>query len=145
MSESAAVWCVYILSTEDDRSTYVGATVDPDRRLRQHNKELVGGAKATSARVVGGHRWRRLCRVVGFPDNHAALSFEWRLKSLTRRGTMATHSPIDRRLRCLADLLAMDRPTTVAVPFDTYPNGRPHIEWDCDVTACKWAEFYSSN
>ena len=138
-------WCVYILATEDDRATYVGATVNPDRRLRQHNKEITGGAKATSARVQAGHKWRRLCRVIGFPDNHAALSFEWRLKSLTRRGTMASLGPIDRRLRCLADLLAMDRPTTVAVPFDTYPNGRPHIEWDCEAVAGKWAEFYASN
>lgn len=145
MAEEAKPWAVYILATEDNSATYVGATVDPDRRLRQHNKELVGGAKATSARVATGHRWRRLCRVVGFPDNHAALSFEWRLKSLTRRREMASIGPIDRRLRCLSDLLAMDRPTTVAVPFDTYPNGRPRIEWDCDQVATKWAEFYASN
>jgi predicted GIY-YIG superfamily endonuclease len=138
-------WSVYILATEDDRSTYVGATVDPDRRLRQHNKELVGGAKATSARVATGHKWRRLCRVVGFPDNHAALSFEWRLKSLTRRGTMATLGPIDRRLRCLADLMAMDRPTTVAVPFATYEGGGPRIEWDCQAVAERWCNFYTSN
>jgi predicted GIY-YIG superfamily endonuclease len=133
-------WCVYILATEDDRTTYVGATVNPDRRLRQHNKEICGGAKATSARVLAGHKWRRLCRVTGFPDNHAALSFEWRLKSLTRRSTMAALGPIERRLRCLADLLAMDRPTTTAAPFATYEGGRPRIEWDCEVTESNWLQ-----
>ena len=33
---------VYLLLSSDD-STYVGATVDLDRRLRQHNKEIKGG------------------------------------------------------------------------------------------------------
>ena len=131
-------WCVYILATEDDRSTYVGATVDPARRLRQHNKEIKGGAKATSARVASGHKWRRLCRIVGFPDNHAALSFEWRLKSLARRSGMAALGPIERRLRCLTDLLAMDRPTTTAALYATYEGGRPRIEWDCAATEGRW-------
>lgn len=133
-------WFVYILATEDDRATYVGATVDPDRRLRQHNKEIKGGARATGARVASGHQWRRLCRVVGFPDNHAALSFEWRLKSLTRRSAMAALGPIERRLRCLADLLAMDRPTTTAAAYATYEGGRPRIEWDCEATECNWLQ-----
>lgn len=131
-------WYVYILATEDNSATYVGATVDPDRRLRQHNKEIKGGAKATAARIATGHKWRRLCRIVGFPDNHAALSFEWRLKSLTRRREMASLGPIDRRLRCLTDLLSMDRPTTTAALFATYEGGRPHIEWDCTLTEEKW-------
>jgi predicted GIY-YIG superfamily endonuclease len=134
----ATHWCVYILATEDDSATYVGATVNPDRRLRQHNKEITGGAKATSARVAAGHKWRRLCRVVGFPDNHAALSFEWRLKSLTRRREMAALGPVQRRLRCLADLLSYDRPTTTAALYATYESGRPRIEWDCSATEEHW-------
>lgn len=136
---AAAHWCVYILATEDDASTYVGATVNPDRRLRQHNKEIVGGARATGARVASGHTWRRLCRIVGFPDNHAALSFEWRLKSLTRRRDMARLAPVERRLRCLQEILALDRPTTVAVPYSTYVDGGPRVEWDCEVTAARWS------
>lgn len=132
-------WYVYILATEDDTATYVGATVDPDRRLRQHNKEIVGGARATGARVATGHTWRRLCRVQGFPDNHAALSFEWRLKSLTRRRDVAHLGPIERRLKCLQEILALDRPTTVAVPFSTYEGGGPTITWDCDRAAARWA------
>ena len=37
---------VYLLESSD-QATYVGATVDPDRRLRQHNKEIKGGAHLT--------------------------------------------------------------------------------------------------
>ena len=33
----------YMLYT-DKNQTYIGATIDPDRRLRQHNKEISGGA-----------------------------------------------------------------------------------------------------
>ena len=44
---------VYLLKSTKG-TTYVGATVNLERRLRQHNKELVGGAKATTAKVKKG-------------------------------------------------------------------------------------------
>ena len=47
MKSSSPQWWVYILSAEQDERTYVGVTVDVPRRLRQHNGELVGGAKST--------------------------------------------------------------------------------------------------
>lgn len=42
-------WFVYILRCADG-SLYTGVTTDVTRRLRQHNGELVGGAKYTLAR-----------------------------------------------------------------------------------------------
>ena len=43
-----------LLSTKG--TTYVGATVNLARRLRQHNRELKGGAKLTGRLVdKGGH------------------------------------------------------------------------------------------
>ena len=44
---------VYLLVSTSG-STYVGATVDLTRRLRQHNKEIKGGAHATGAKVAQG-------------------------------------------------------------------------------------------
>ena len=58
---------VYLL-TATNGNTYVGATVDLQRRLRQHNKELVGGAHATGIKVSQGESWTRAAHVSGFPD-----------------------------------------------------------------------------
>lgn len=70
--------CAYVLRHAATARTYAGYTVDVCRRLRQHNGDLVGGARATS-RTSGG--WG-IAMVVRSPDFDAcdALSFEWRLK-----------------------------------------------------------------
>jgi putative endonuclease len=68
-------WYVYLLATvEAPCKTYVGATIDVDRRLAQHNGLQSGGARATST-VPGG--WYRVCYIKGFPDKREALRFEW--------------------------------------------------------------------
>ena len=53
---------VYLLKSTKG-TTYVGATVNLERRLRQHNKELVGGAKATTSKVKKGESCKRVCYV----------------------------------------------------------------------------------
>ena len=116
-------WFCYLL-VSNDGSTYVGATVDPDRRLRQHNGLIKGGARAT-ARKPG--TWRRMCFVRGFPDNHAALQFEWRWKSLSRKKVYSGMEPVQRRLEALRELLELDRPTSKAVPYAEYPEGLPEV------------------
>lgn len=42
-------WYVYLLRCADG-TLYTGTSVDPERRLRQHNGELRGGARYTRAR-----------------------------------------------------------------------------------------------
>ena len=106
---------VYILQSTNG-STYVGATIDVDRRLRQHNKEIKGGAHATGAKVAQGEIWRRACYVSGFPDWQAALQFEWRLKQLGRKLPQKMN-PLERRLKSLKQLLALDQSTSKAIPF----------------------------
>ena len=106
---------VYLLISTDN-ATYVGATVDLDRRLRQHNKELVGGAHATSAKVKNGNIWKRACHVSGFPDWKSALQFEWRWKQLTRK-LPSNMFPLERRMIALKELLSLERATTKAVPY----------------------------
>ncbi|GET89232.1 hypothetical protein, conserved [Leishmania tarentolae] len=69
--------CVYLLTSLDphcEGDFYIGYTVNPLRRLRQHNGELVNGARRTSRR---GRPWTIVCCVSGFPDDRAALKFEW--------------------------------------------------------------------
>ena len=106
---------VYLL-TATNGNTYVGATVDLERRLRQHNKELVGGAHATGIKVAQGESWTRAAQVSGFPDWQAALQFEWRWKHLSRKYP-AKMNPLERRMNALKDLLALDRSTSKATPY----------------------------
>lgn len=122
---------VYILESSDHAATYVGATVDLDHRLRQHNKELVGGARATSVKVANGYTWNRICYVQGFPDWPAALQFEWRLKQISRilLKTNKANTPIQRRIQALHRLLSLDKPTTKAIPYSSWPSP-PEIVWE---------------
>ena len=92
-------WFCYMLASTDGRKTYVGATVDPNRRLRQHNGEISGGARATKGRV-----WKRRFLVGGFEDERAALRFEWRWKYLTRQAP--GESFMERRSHALSLLLS---------------------------------------
>ena len=111
--------CYVYLLVSTGGATYVGATVNLDRRLRQHNKEIKGGAHATSAKIARGETWTRHCYVAGFPDWTAALQFEWRWKQLSRK-LPKRMNPHDRRMKALDELLALERPTSKA---------RAYSEW----------------
>jgi structure-specific endonuclease subunit SLX1 len=111
---------VYLLVSTSG-NTYVGATVDLNRRLRQHNKEIKGGAHATGAKVAQGETWTRAAHVAGFPDWPAALQFEWRWKQLSRKLPLKMN-PLERRLNALKTLLALERPTTKAIAYTEWPS-----------------------
>lgn len=121
---------VYLLVSTKN-ATYVGATVNLDRRLRQHNKELVGGAHATSAKVKKGEVWVRACHVSGFPDWKAALQFEWRWKQLSRK-LPAKMFPLERRIRALHSLLKLERPTSKALAYNEWTNGLPVVNLETE-------------
>jgi hypothetical protein len=119
---------VYLLESTNG-ATYVGATVNLERRLRQHNKELVGGAHQTSMRVVRGEIWKRVCYVSGFPDWSAALQFEWRFKQISRKYFGSVKMPLKRRMEALKMLLDLERPTTKALAYSEWPSP-PEIIWE---------------
>jgi structure-specific endonuclease subunit SLX1 len=114
------MYYVYLLLSSDN-STYVGATVDLDKRLRQHNKEIKGGATATSIKVEKGEIWIRAAHVKGFPDWQAALQFEWRWKQISRKIASQKMKPLEKRMIALKQLLNLDRPTTKAKAYIEWP------------------------
>lgn len=67
-------WWLYLLRSGSGR-TYVGISVDVERRLAQHNGEQPGGAKSTRA----GRPWRVARRWGPFEHGRAA-SLEYALK-----------------------------------------------------------------
>jgi len=44
-SEKTKIFRMYVLESLDGKRTYVGVTKDMRHRLRQHNREIKGGAK----------------------------------------------------------------------------------------------------
>jgi len=110
---------VYLLLSTNN-STYIGATVDLNRRLRQHNKEISGGAIATTNKVLNGEAWVRVAHVEGFTDWQSALQFEWRWKQISRK-LNKNMIPLERRMLALKQLLALDRPTSKAKLYSEWP------------------------
>ncbi|KAF4030234.1 FANCL C-terminal domain [Phytophthora infestans] len=77
MSKSMPFFACYLLTPEQPpqrlRCSYIGFTVSPTRRIRQHNGELVNGAKRTRK----FRPWEMIAVVHGFPSKFRALQFEW--------------------------------------------------------------------
>jgi predicted GIY-YIG superfamily endonuclease len=120
---------VYLL-VSTNQNTYVGATIDLERRLRQHNKEIKGGAHATGIKVAQGEIWTRVAHVSGFPNWKSTLQFEWRWKHLSRKYSFKMN-PLERRMKALKDLMNLERPTSKSVPYAEW-NTMPEIHFEND-------------
>jgi predicted GIY-YIG superfamily endonuclease len=123
------MWYVYLLVSTNN-STYIGATINLEHRLRQHNGEIKGGAVATSIKVKAGEVWKRVCHVSGFPSWPAALQFEWRWKQLSRKLSQKMF-PLERRIQALIQLLKLEKPTTKSLPYSEWTT-QPKVDFEID-------------
>jgi predicted GIY-YIG superfamily endonuclease len=76
MTDVTRFFACYILTSLKDGCkdhTYIGFTINPKRRLRQHNGEITNGAARTSKK----RPWEMIAVVYGFPTKKEALAFEW--------------------------------------------------------------------
>ena len=72
---------VYWIQSQSRNMAYIGATIDPKRRLRQHNSEIQGGSTRTRARGP----WYFQCVVNGFRTWKECLQYEFMLKVHIKR------------------------------------------------------------
>lgn len=101
---------------------YIGYTVDPNRRLRQHNAgKQFGGAGKTDHRGP----WDMVCIIHGFPNSVSALRFEWawqnpeksrRLKDLNLK-KRSKETAFSFRLRIACHMLNSDPWRRLALTF----------------------------
>ena len=104
-ADATRAYHVYWIQSGAHRA-YIGATVDPARRLRQHNGELRGGALRTRN---APDAWAFRCIVHGFRTWRESLQFEWAFKYYSRR----CRGPASRE-RVLAELMRRERWTSNA-------------------------------
>jgi predicted GIY-YIG superfamily endonuclease len=80
----------YCIQNTNKNKTYIGATNDFSRRIRQHNGIISGGAKSTK-----GDKWAPIIHISGFIDRHQLLRFEWFWKHCYKSNTRGVFKRIE--------------------------------------------------
>ena len=105
------MWYVYLLLNEVSGVSYVGCTTNYKKRIRQHNGDIVGGARAT--RKWAGH-WRLYKVLEGFKDRSEAMRWE-RILKMRGRGIEGRSEAFDEvsKGRCPKPGKHYDVPSTI--------------------------------
>lgn len=93
-------YCLYLLKHTVHNKTYLGITNNHERRIRQHNCEIKGGAKYTSNNLCNG-KWEYHMRIHGLTKSEA-LSYERTVKN--RRHKAIGKTPLDKRMYLIDQL-----------------------------------------
>lgn len=96
MSDNKDIYCVYLLINTNNNKTYIGITNNINRRVRQHNNELCGGAKYTTRNIDNG-KWI----YYGFINNvskNICLSLEKKIKIKSKK---CNGTPLEKRLNAI--------------------------------------------
>ena len=99
------IWVCYLLKSSVCNRTYIGATNNFKKRIRQHNGEIKGGAKYT----YSNRPWKPVCLVYGFKDNSHALCFEWRVKRKQVNNKFKTVYLKNNRIKNFFEVLQLER------------------------------------
>jgi predicted GIY-YIG superfamily endonuclease len=109
-------WCFYLI--KNNNCTYAGVSPDPTRRLRQHNKEIKGGAKYTTSKGPG---WTHMCIVRGFRTKIESMQFEWAVKHAPPRGVGGINSRIQKLYHvCCQEKWTTRAPIARDIPLTIY-------------------------
>lgn len=117
----------YVYWIVSGRSSYIGATVDPVKRLKQHCGMLQGGAKRTRGKL-----WTYKCVITGFQTWNQALMYEWSFKYHSKRCRS-----IESRKNALIELMSKERWTSnsplasevpLTIEYDPIQYGMPPTE-----------------
>ena len=121
--DDTGFYAVYCLESEHPKHrgrSYIGFTVDPLRRLRQHNGFMQNGAQETSRR----RPWKMLFCVHGFPAKVTALQFEWAWQHPTKaRGVRDRLADLPKNAITTRDKFRVLYHLLRCSPFDKYTFG----------------------
>ncbi|KAL7173033.1 hypothetical protein ACSBR2_032492 [Camellia fascicularis] len=104
--EKGGFFACYLLTSLSPRHkghTYIGFTVNPRRRIRQHNGEIGSGAWRTKKK----RPWEMVMCIYGFPTNVSALQFEWAWQHPTESLAVRTAAATFKSLSGLANKIKL--------------------------------------
>lgn len=101
MDEVGFDYILYLIYNEVNNCTYVGITNNPERRIRQHNCEIKGGARYTTSRKQNGE-WKYYGIILNL-DKSTALSIEKKIHIYSKKTYGKT--PLEKRLNCINNIL----------------------------------------
>ena len=106
-------YILYLLINTHNNYTYLGITNNSERRIRQHNGDIKGGAKYTHA-FKGDGEWQYHLHVINLTKNES-LSLERKVKN--KRKKSKGNTPLEKRLNVLIPTLK-EFPESEIIFFD---------------------------